>query len=118
MRMRIGLRRRAVRRPARMADSGDALERLLVEQMPKLDQLARTATALDLTADQRGDARRIIAAIFEPLQRIDDQRRHVARSGNADDSAHRQSLFFLARFLARMVSARPGFVTWRPRATA
>ena len=35
-----------------------------------------------------GDAGRIIAAIFEPLQRIDDQRRHRRVAHNPDDAAH------------------------------
>ena len=69
----------------------------------QLDELAGAAAALDMAVDERGNACGIIAAIFEPLQRIHDQGRDVARSGNADDAAHRSGvLFFRALFRARM----------------
>jgi hypothetical protein len=35
-----------------------------------------------------GDAGRIVAAIFEPLQRIDDQRRNGRAPDNPDNPAH------------------------------
>ena len=37
---------------------------------------------------QRGDAGGIIAAIFEPLQRVDETVRHLFAADDADDSAH------------------------------
>ena len=42
---------------------------------PRLEvgQLALGAAALDVAVHQGGDARRIVAAIFQPLQRVDQQ---------------------------------------------
>ena len=41
---------------------------------------------------QRGDAGRIIAAIFEPLQRVDKLARDRALAQNADNAAHDEAL--------------------------
>ncbi len=87
--MGVALGRRAVGGPARVADAGEARERFLLQKLDELDELAGAAAALDVAVDKRGDARRVIAAIFEPLQRLDDQRRNLARSRNTDDAAHR-----------------------------
>ena len=51
-------------------------------------QLASARNARQPPALERGDARRIIAAIFQPLQRRDDLRRRRSMSQNADNSAH------------------------------
>ena len=40
----------------------------------------------------RGDAGRIIAAIFEPLQRIDDLRRDGRVADNSNDTTHDQTV--------------------------
>src|SRR5689334_8785989 len=37
---------------------------------------------------QRGDARTVIAAIFQSPQRIEDERRRLAHANNADNAAH------------------------------
>src|SRR5712671_2040845 len=96
MRMGIAFRRRAMRGPARMTDAGESRQRLVVEQFHELVELARAAAAIDATAVQRSDARGIIAAIFQTLERIHDQGRHVARSGNADDATHDSTVPVLA----------------------
>ncbi len=67
MRMGIALGRLAVRRPARVPDSGHAIERSLSQPRFKIFQLAFSAAAIKLIAFQRCDARGIIAAIFEAL---------------------------------------------------
>ena len=75
VRMGVGLVRRAMRRPARMADAGRALGSGARSSFAsRLPQLACGAAALELAILERGDAGRIVAAIFEPLQRIDQLR--------------------------------------------
>jgi hypothetical protein len=38
-----------------------------------------------------GDTGRVIAAIFEPLQRIDDARRNLRMADDSNDTAHADS---------------------------
>ena len=65
-----------------------AAERRALELGLEVLQLALGAQPRQPAALQRRDARRVVAAIFEPLQRRDDLRRDRALSQNADDSAH------------------------------
>jgi bifunctional UDP-N-acetylglucosamine pyrophosphorylase/glucosamine-1-phosphate N-acetyltransferase len=56
---------------SKLADADGAGERLVVQALFQVLQFAFGAAARELAALQRGDARGIIATIFEPLQRID-----------------------------------------------
>ena len=126
-------RRLAVGRPARVADADRAGQRLAAEPRLEVDQLALGAPALDVAVDQGGDAGRIVAAIFQALQRLDQQGGDGSLADDSDDAAHgrvvrEESYLFLARLaaaarafsFARSGAARPFFVTWRarPKATA
>ena len=86
--MRVGLVGHAVGRPARVADADRAVERLALQAAFEIDQLAFGAAAGELAALDGGDAGRVIAAIFEPLQRIDDERRDRRVADNSNNSAH------------------------------
>ena len=55
----------------------------------RLASLPPARRRVELPVLERGDAGGIVAAIFEPLQRIDDQRRDRLAAQNADDAAHR-----------------------------
>ena len=88
MRVGVALGRLAMRRPAGVADAGRALQRLDRESGLQIAQLALGAAALDAAILQRGDAGGIVAAIFETLERIDDQPRDRAVTENSDDAAH------------------------------
>ncbi len=88
MRMGVGLVRRAMRRPAGVADAGVAVQRAVVQDLAETVQLAGRAAALDMAMDQRGDAGGIVAAIFQALEGIQDDRRHVARSRDSYNAAH------------------------------
>ena len=50
------------------------------------------ASPAQLAMVDRGDAGRIIAAIFEPLERVHEQRRHGRMPDDSNDSAHRKPL--------------------------
>ena len=54
----------------------------------EIPELALGAAAGQVAAFERGDAGRIVAAIFEPLQRVDEERRDRRRAENSDDAAH------------------------------
>ena len=88
MRMRVVLGRLAVGGPAGVADAGVAGERLGFEPGFQILQLAFGAAAIELLALQRRDAGGVVAAIFEPLERIHQLLRDRSASQNADNAAH------------------------------
>ena len=64
------------------------LERLAVQPRLEIAQLAFGAAARQRAVLERGDAGRIVAAIFEPLQRVDELPRHRLAAENPDNAAH------------------------------
>ena len=88
VRMGVALDGLAVRGPARVADADVALQRLVGKAQLEVLQLALGAAAVQVAVLDGGDAGRIIAAIFEPPQRVDEVARHRLLSENADDAAH------------------------------
>src|SRR5215831_21329835 len=88
MRVRVMFGRSAVGRPAGVADADRAGERLAREPCFEIAQLALGTPTRELPAFQRGHARRVIAAIFEPLERINKQARDRLPAENAYNSAH------------------------------
>ena len=89
VRVRVQFGRRAMRRPARVADAGGAGERLCLEPRFEVDELAAGPAAFEVPVLERGDPGGIVAAVFEPLQRIHDLWRDRPLAENADDPAHR-----------------------------
>src|SRR5262245_50884873 len=90
--MRIALRRPAVRRPARVADGGVPGDRLCQKTRFEVAELAFRAPPLEVTVLDRRNTGAVIAAVFEPPQRVDEIRRDGLASENADDATHRGSL--------------------------
>ena len=88
MRMSVGFVRYAVRGPAGMADADAAAERLLTKTAFQVDQLALRAAARQRPVLDRGDAGRIIATVLQPLQSVDDERRHRRLPHYCDDATH------------------------------
>src|SRR5215831_3132868 len=88
VRMGVALDRLAVRCPARMAKPGAPLQRLIRKPQLQVLELALGATPVQMAVLDGGDTRRIIAAIFEPAQRIHESASHRIRSEYADDAAH------------------------------
>src|SRR5262245_19150082 len=88
VRVRIMFGRSAVSGPAGVADSDRAGERLAHESGFEIAQLAFGSPARELAAFESSNAGGIVAAIFEPLERIDQQARDRFAAENAHDSAH------------------------------
>ena len=84
----MGLVRPAVRRPAGVADADRAGQRRALEQRREVDELALGAAPLDMAVGQRRDAGRVVAAIFQPPEAVEQQRRRRRLAQNADDAAH------------------------------
>ena len=90
--MGVGLGRLAMRRPAGVADADRARERRGGELGLEVSELALGPPAFKLAVLKRRDARGIIAAVFEALQRIDNRACDRPRPQNAHNAAHPRSL--------------------------
>src|ERR1700758_3968603 len=88
VRMGIVLGRTAMGRPAGMADADRAGERLALQPGLEILELALGAPPRECAVFQRRNARGIVAAIFEALERIDQMRRRRLTADDSDDSAH------------------------------
>src|SRR5262245_7650077 len=88
MGMGVGLVGPAVGRPSRVRDPDPPIERLAGKARLEVLQLALGAAALEMTTFERGYASRIIAAVLEPLERIEEMPCHRLPPQNSDDSAH------------------------------
>ena len=88
MRMRVLFGRAAVRGPARVAEAVEAGERLRLDGVFEIDQLAGAAPDFDRAVLDDGDAGRVVAAIFEPPQPLEEDGHDGLRSDVTDDSAH------------------------------
>ena len=95
VRVGVALVRHAVGRPARMCDSEVAGRGVGGERLGELRDLADCPQARDLCpAVQHGDPGRVIAAVFEALQALDQDRDDVPVSDRSDDAAHGPDILF------------------------
>ena len=92
MRMGVLHGRRAVGGPTRVGDAGGAVDRCVVQVLREFGDAANGAAAGDFrgAVGGDGDAGRIVAAVFEPLQALDQNGRNVAPGHCAHDAAHRR----------------------------
>jgi hypothetical protein len=88
VRMGVDLVRHAVGRPSCMANAHRAGQRLFGQPLFQVDQLALGAAAVQQPAVQRRDAGRIVTAIFQPLQPVEQKGRRRLLADNANNSAH------------------------------
>ena len=92
MGMGVLFRRTAVRGPAGVADAVGAVERLQADDLFQVAQLALGAAHLQAFAVAGdGDAGRVIAAILQPPQAVDDDGNDLLLAYITDDAAHRVS---------------------------
>ena len=86
--MRVQLRRASVRGPARVPDPGRAGGGRAVELLDEVAELAGRAVDREPAVRQGRDARRVVAAVFEPLQPLEEERARLTGTDVADDAAH------------------------------
>ena len=86
--MRIVYGRRAMRGPARVRDTGRSGRRIAGQLGGQVPEFALGAAALELAVMDGADAGRIIAAIFQPLEPVDQPVGHVAAPQDSDNAAH------------------------------
>ena len=92
VRMGIALDRLAVRRPACMAESGQAPQRLVVQARFEVAQLALGPPPLEVAVLDGRDAGRIITPVLEPAQRLDDVTGDRLLAQNSNDATHALNL--------------------------
>jgi hypothetical protein len=96
MRMRIGFRRPAMRGPPCMAYADPSRQRLGGEARLEVFELAFGPATRQPATFERGNAGRVIAAIFEPPQSFEERSGNRAVPDHADNSAHGLPLFLIA----------------------
>ena len=88
VRVGIVLGRSAMGRPACMTDADRATERFAIETILERTELSFRTPAAKHAFLKRGDTGRVVAAIFEALERIDQLTRNRPVPENSDDPAH------------------------------
>src|ERR1041384_2721897 len=99
VRMGILFSRPSVCRPSRMADAVSAIERLQANGFFEIAQLAFGAANCQrpLLIDD-GDARRVVATIFQLAQSIENHPDDLLVTNITDDSTHLSFLFLIRLF--------------------
>src|SRR5271155_1942848 len=107
MRMRILFRRTPMCGPARVPDPVNAFQRRRANGFFQIVQLARRAANLQLAVLlHHRNSGGIIAAIFQALQPLQNQRHHGLGANVADNSAH-ESLLLEAAWGPKLQAAAP-----------
>ena len=88
VRMGIALARPSVGGPARVSDSNRAGERCAGKPLLEVLELAFRAQPRQVSVLKRRDAGGIVAAIFQPLERVDELIGNRLAAENSDYSAH------------------------------
>src|SRR5713226_4170279 len=89
VRMRVFLGGAPVRGPSRVADSNFSRERRFFQVPPQIVEFSHRPADLELAVGgERRDSRRIVAAVFEPLETAEQDRRGFAGADVSDYSAH------------------------------
>ena len=81
-------RRPAMRGPACVPDPVFTVERVDGEDVLEARQLARAATQLDVAVLDDCDTSRVVAAVLEPPQSVDEDWKNFLVADVADDAAH------------------------------
>ena len=77
-----------MRRPARVAETGASLQGMVGEPNLQVLELAFGAPAIEMAVLDGGYTGRVVAAIFEPPQRVDEIAGDRLLAKYADDAAH------------------------------
>ena len=100
MRVSILLSRATVGSPAGVADAVGAVERIETDHLFQVAQLALGAAHLQaVTIAGDGDSSRVVAAVFQPAQAIDDDGNDLFLTYIANNAAHRLILLKPQKYL-------------------
>src|SRR6056297_490086 len=108
--------------PSCVADAGLARQRFMHQEIRQVHQLADRAPPVQPAVIQRGDPGAVIAAIFQPSQRLNQCRRNFMRPEDPYNTAHYSAplsrFAFLAFRISNILRAIPGLSTCALRASA
>ena len=90
MRMRVVNRRRAVRGPAGVGNAGGAFELFGADLRLQFGHARGAARPLQ-SAGMNGDAARVIAPVFQPLQALNQDGNDVLGRNRCNNAAHRHT---------------------------
>src|SRR4051812_18525416 len=88
MRVRVGFARPTMRGPARVSDAGRAVELLAFDGARQVVELAHRAHKTQATPVVHRQTRRIVAAVFQLAQPLEQNGSCPIRTNVANDSAH------------------------------
>ena len=83
----------AVRGPARVADAVAARGRMRRDELAEFREPPGLLAQVQFVARAGDEAGAVVAAIFQPPQPFEQDRRRFAPAGESDDSAHGESFF-------------------------
>ncbi len=98
VRVRVLLGGPAVSRPSRVADAVLPLERIHRDHFLEPSELARAAPQLDRAVAHDSHAGRIVSAVLEAPQSVDEDRKDLFLADVADDPAHGECPYPRPRF--------------------
>ena len=107
VRVRVFFGGRAVGRPARVPDAVGAVERVQADDFFEVPQLAFGSADFEHAVSYHRQARRVVAAVLEPLQPFEDDGHHALVPDIADDSGHSARLTIIADGLQRLAGGPP-----------
>src|SRR5207248_3513968 len=88
MRVGVGVGRGTVGRPARVTDADVRLHGILRQRVLEVHDLARAAADFEAAAVEHGETGRIVPAVFETLETLDQKWCGVFLTHITDDPAH------------------------------
>jgi hypothetical protein len=88
MRMGIGFVRNPVRCPASVSDANSAVERLRIKAFLEIEKFALGPAAIHHAVMDRGDTGRVIAPVFQALQRIDQTPGNRLATDDPNNTTH------------------------------
>ena len=118
MRVRILLRGSSVGGPPRVSEAVVSGKRGADQRLLETCELAGAAPHLDAAIAHHGHASRVVPAILEAAQSLDENRNDLLGADVADDTAHVSGPYFTALSAARRRSSQPGLFSCRLRAIA
>ncbi len=113
VRVSIVVGRRAVRRPARVAEADAALCRIGLELLDQLVDAAGRLGDFEFAVVDRDDTAAVVAAVFQPAESFDEKVDRLIGADVSDDAAHGRNL----REFGAALKYPPQFYVCRPFST-
>src|SRR4029453_9205689 len=118
VRVCVADRRRAVGRPACVGYAGDAVERVRLKLARQIIELAFRSPPFEPAIIDCADAGRIVAAIFQPLEAVEQPLSDIGLPDDSNNSAHYSAALRVIRSRKRLAQPAIPFCSLRSTARA